>query len=86
MKPKKILDLIDESTIPDIKVGDKVRYTGKFLRSIGAYTGPLGQGKGIVKKLEPLGRGSDLTYIATIDWNNPEIPEKVNIKNLEKIK
>jgi len=85
-KSQEVLDLIQESKMPDIKVGDKVRYTVKFLRSTGEYTGAIPHARGIVKKLEPLGRGPDAILIATIDWGNPDVPDKVNIMNLEKIK
>jgi hypothetical protein len=65
-----------------LAVGDKVAYSADFLRSVGAYTGPLGTARGTITKLEPFSRGAIM--LATVDWHNPEIPPKVNVKNLQR--
>ena len=62
-----------------IEIGDKVRYSGKFLRSTGQHRGLPGQARGIVTALTPF-CGSDL---ATIDWDC-DMPDKVITANLEK--
>jgi hypothetical protein len=65
-----------------LAVGDKVAYSADFLRSVGAYTGPLGTARGTITALEPFSRGAIM--LATVDWHNPEIPPKVNVKNLQR--
>lgn len=64
-----------------IQVGDTVRYRGDFLRSIGAYSGPLGWAKGTVTELQTL---SADVVLAAVAWDNPDLPAKVNVKNLER--
>lgn len=49
-----------------IEVGNKVRYTAAFLKSIGAYTGPTGFMTGEVQSIKDLG---SLT-IATVKWDD----------------
>lgn len=62
-----------------MKIGDKVKYSAKFLKSIGVYSGDMCFCEGVIKSIKT--HGSSFT-LATIDWKNPEIPETVNIKNL----
>lgn len=62
-----------------ISVGSHVKYSRSFLRSISAFTGKLPFARGIVKELQPV--GSSL-ILARIDWQDPEVPERVNVKNL----
>lgn len=62
-----------------IEIGSKVKYSGAFLRSIGEVTGDLPKAKGVVKDLRPLGKSITL---AIVDWDIPDTPGKVNIKNL----
>ena len=64
-----------------IQVGDSARYRGDFLRSIGAYSGPLGWAKGTVTELQTLSADATLAAVA---WDNPDMPAKVNVKNLER--
>lgn len=66
-----------------IKIGDTVRYRGDFLRSIHAYTSPLGWARGTVTSLKKLG---EEMVLADIQWDRPseEVPTRVNVKNLEK--
>ena len=63
----------------EIAVGDKVKYSRKFLQSIGDYTS-LGHLTGVVIKLEKVS-GGEIT-LAEIKWNDGEAPSKVNVKNL----
>jgi len=60
-----------------IKIGDKVGYSRRWLRSTGTYTGPIPMARGIVTELNGM--------IAVVDWNNPEIPTKVHVSNLAQI-
>jgi hypothetical protein len=66
-----------------IQVGQRVQYRAEFLRSIGAYTGPLGPAKGRVESIRPLGS----TSLAVVAWDgNPDdVPTKVNTDNLKVI-
>lgn len=60
-----------------INVGSKVRFKGAFLKSIGAYTGTLGQAKGTVTSLKELGS----LRIAQIKWEDGE-ESGANVSNL----
>jgi len=61
-----------------IQVGDKVQYKAAFLRSIGVYTGDLPRAKGIVTEVSSYG-------VATMEWDLPGIPERVNVHNLKTV-
>jgi len=61
-----------------IGVGDTVKYSRNFLRSIGEYGGSLPRAKGVVTGIKNLGG----LKLAVIDWDDPDVPEKVNVKNL----
>ena len=65
-----------------IKVGDMVAYSKPFLRSISCLTGDLPFARGKVTALIPL--GTEVT-LAEIDWGNPDIPNRVNVKNLVEV-
>jgi len=65
---------------PEIKIGDRVRYSARFLRSIAAYTGDLGHARGVVRELHQLGRRG--CTLATVDWRDGDIPRRVNVANL----
>lgn len=66
------------------KVGDKVAYSAKFLRSIGCYTGDMPQARGVITALGEISRGG--TVIATIEWDRAgDCPEKVNVANLARV-
>jgi len=65
-----------------IEVGDHVRYSRAWLQSTGTHTGDLPRAKGTVTAIKDLGS----LKIATINWENPEIPERVNVANLSKVK
>lgn len=64
-----------------IAVGDMVAYSAGWLRSMGAYTGILPFARGKVLKIDE--RSS--FAIAQVDWDNDEIPPRVNVKNLVKV-
>ena len=62
-----------------VKFGDEVRYSQKFLRSIGQYTGPMCFAKGRVIATQPFGVDRCL---AVIDWQGEDLPRKVLDSNL----
>ncbi len=66
-----------------MKVGDKVRYSAPFLRSTGQMTGDTGFARGQITGIQRLGTDPNGTELAVIAWDNPDIPTKVNVKNLE---
>lgn len=68
--------------VKGIEVGDTVRYSRQWLQSTGTHTGELPRAKGVVTAIKDYGS----TKIATIDWGNPDIPERVNVANLSKAK
>jgi hypothetical protein len=62
----------------DIRPGDRVAYSAKFLRSIGCQTGPM-----------PFARGRVITMrhysgatLATVEWDEPSRIDTVNVANL----
>ncbi len=66
-----------------IKVGDSVAYSKRFLQSTGQYTGDVPHARGKVTALKPLGKD---TTLAEIEWNKPDLPARVNVKNLITVK
>ena len=60
-----------------LKIGDTVRYSVPFLRSIGEITGEMPQAKGKITGFIPLGS----IRLAVIDWDR-NMPERVNENNL----
>jgi hypothetical protein len=62
----------------EMKVGDLVAYTRQFLQSISCYTGDMPRAKGKVTALVAIG---DVT-VAEIAWDLPDLPARVNVKNL----
>ena len=67
--------------VKNIQVGDTVRYSRQWLQSTGTFTGDLPRAKGVVTAIKDYGS----TKIATIEWDKPEIPERVNVANLSKV-
>lgn len=65
-----------------IQVNDRVKYSRDWLRSTGQFTGDIPFARGTVTAIKEYGGGLRL---ATVDWKNPDIPEKVHVKNLTKI-
>jgi hypothetical protein len=61
-----------------IQVGDTVAYGKPFLQSLGCYTGDMPQARGKVTALVPIGQ----TILAEIDWDLPDLPPRVNVRNL----
>ena len=65
------------------KTGDKVAYSVQFLKSIGeSPTSELCHCRGVITELKEYGPKFTL---ATIRWDDPNIPEKVNCFNLAKV-
>lgn len=64
-----------------IEIGDKVKYSRDFLRSIGELTGALPFAKGTVINIKSFAT----ILIAEINWNDNNFPKCVNINNLVKI-
>ena len=62
-----------------IQVGDTVAYSRQFLRSIACHTGDMPRAKGKVTALVPVGKE---VMLAEIDWDRPDLPRRVNVKNL----
>ena len=65
-----------------MNIGDSVKYSVKFLRSTGQYVGNVPHAAGVITSVKNYGGLS----IATIKWNYPDVPEKVNVKNLVLLK
>ena len=64
-----------------IQIGDIVRYSTAWLRSTCQYTGDIPHARGTVTELKVL---SPEITLAVVDWGgNPEIPTRVNVKNLQ---
>ena len=63
-----------------MNIGDTVAYKKSFLQSIGCLTGELPFARGTVQSIKELGNSD--TKLASIDWNSPNVPKTVNIKNL----
>lgn len=61
------------------KLGDVVAYRREFLRATGQLTGPVPFARGRIVSLAPVSNALD---IATIDWNEPDIPARVLTSNL----
>lgn len=66
-----------------LKIGDRVRYTGNFLRVIQAYSGWYPQARGVIVRFE----GKDPSNrLAVMDWDvvtGVNDPAMVNVFNLE---
>lgn len=65
-----------------VQPGDTVAYSRRFLQSISCFTGDMPQGRGTVKELQRLGE----VTLAVIDWGGMDLPEKVNVRNLSRVK
>ena len=70
-----------KNRLNEIAIGDKVCYSRTFLQSTGQQTGDVPFARGIVTAMEPLGE----TKLAVIEWDNPDMPERVNTANLSKV-
>ena len=68
--------------IEGLQVGDEVGYKRSFLKSIACGpTDDMWRARGEIVKIKRLGD----TQLATLKWNMPDIPEKVNVANLAKV-
>jgi hypothetical protein len=63
---------------PALMVGDIVKYSRAFLQSTGMYTGSVPHASGKIINLS----GTKDFILATIEWNDPDLPKRVNVKNL----
>ena len=61
------------------KLGDVVTYRREFLRATGQLSGPIPFARGRIISLSPVSNALD---VATIDWNEPDIPARVLTSNL----
>lgn len=61
-----------------MEIGTRVAYSVGFLRSIGSEHTDLAHARGTIIGMSNLGG----LVLATIDWKNPDIPDKVNVANL----
>jgi hypothetical protein len=75
-KSKPMFEVVAKVAGYEIQIGEKVKYSRNFLRSIGDYT-DLAHWVGVVREIRPIG-GITLAEVA---WDNGETT-KVNIKNL----
>lgn len=64
-----------------IHVGDTVCYSRQFLRNTGQQTGDIPFARGKVTSLIKLGE----TMLAEIEWNQPDVPPRVNVANLSRV-
>jgi hypothetical protein len=64
-----------------IKIGDKVGYSHAFLKSTGQHTGSVPFAKGTVTDLVTFGSAT----LALVDWDTPDMPERVNVANLARV-
>lgn len=62
-----------------LAVGDTVAFKADFVRNVIGLAGEFSRVKGTITALTPPGRPYTL---ATVKWDNPECPKKVNVKNL----
>jgi hypothetical protein len=62
----------------DIRPGDLVAYSAKFLRSIGCQTGPMPFARGRVIVMRHYAGAT----LATVGWNIDTLPDGVNVANL----
>ena len=65
-----------------IKTGDRVAYSREWLRNTCQLTGDTPHAKGTVKEIEHL---LDCIQLAVINWDQPHLPQRVNVLNLSKI-
>jgi len=62
-----------------MKRGDRVKYSVRWLRAAGLYTGPVPFARGTVVAVEQFGDRK----LVTVDWDgNDDIPTRVLVSNL----
>lgn len=64
-----------------LKIDDRVAYSVQFLRSVGESHGEMAHARGTLRAFEAL---RSLT-LARIEWDERNMPERVNIHNLAKV-
>jgi hypothetical protein len=68
--------------VAKIAVNDRVAFAKGWLQSTGQHTGDIPFARGKVTAIKEVGEMS----IATVDWDgNPEIPTRVNVRNLARV-
>jgi hypothetical protein len=65
-----------------LAIGDRVAYSVVWLRAVGCTTGNLPFARGVITGFKDVGT----TRLAEIDWNDPQIPGRVNVVNLVRVK
>jgi hypothetical protein len=65
----------------DIRPGDGVAYSARFLRSIVCQTGRMPAARGRVTAV----RSYAGTTLATVAWHDPSMPDAVNVANLVRV-
>jgi hypothetical protein len=69
--------------VQKIAVGDTVRMKTSFLQSTGQLTGDTPRTRGVVTEI----LSPDKPYArAVIDWDTPDMPERVVLSNLIRVK
>ena len=63
---------------PNIEVGSPVAYSVQWLKSVGLSHSEYSHARGKVLELQPLGSN----FMATIEWDNEDVPAKVLASNL----
>lgn len=64
-----------------LTVGDRVMFSKHFLRSTGQTTGEVPFAEGTIISICSFGKHSTM-LMAYVNWNNPNIPNKINLNNL----
>lgn len=68
----------------EIEIGCEVMYSRTWLRDTGQFTGDVCFMRGRVLDLKPLSPHSN-TILAKVEWDDPEWPEYVNVRNLVRV-
>ena len=61
-----------------MQIGDKVKYSVRFLRSIACYAGPMACATGTVTAMEEFGSSS----LVSVDWHGEDLPKRILESNL----
>lgn len=64
------------------RAGDNIAYSKRFLQSIGCHIGGMASARGRVAAIEQ----EDGAIVARIEWNAPNLPERVDVKHLSLVK
>ena len=64
-----------------VRVGDRVAYAKQWLQGTGQYTGDAPFARGTVTAVEPMGS----TQLAVVKWDAPDLPDRVNVRNLSRV-